>query len=154
VDREADRGVGIHTILVGRHVMATTAKVVFVCLHGAAKSVLAAALFGQEAARARVPVETLARGIEPDEEVSAAAAAGLLTEGLDVRGDRPRALTRGDLVGASRVITFGCDVSKMVPPGVPVEQWAEVPAVSDGYAGARAAVVSHFPSLLEACRRS
>ena len=134
--------------------MATTAKVVFVCLHGAAKSVLAAALFGQEAARARVPVEALARGIEPDEEVSAAAAGGLLAEGLDVRGNRPRALTPGDLVGASRVVAFGCDVSDMVPPGVPVEQWAEVPAVSDGYARARAAVVSHFPDLLEACRRS
>ena len=134
--------------------MATTAKVVFVCLHGAAKSVLAATLFGQEAARARVPVEALARGIEPDAEVSAAAAGGLLAEGLDVRGNRPRALTPGDLVGASRVIAFGCDISEMVPPGVPVEQWAEIPAVSNGYARARAAVVSHFPALLEACRRS
>lgn len=134
--------------------MATRAKVVFVCLHGAAKSVLAATLFGQEATRARVPVEILARGIEPDVEVSAAAAGGLLAEGHDVRGNRPRALTGGDLVGASRVVAFGCDVSEIVPPGVPVEQWAEVPAVSDGYAPARAAVVSHFPDLLEACRRS
>ena len=54
--------------------MASPPKVVFVCLHGAAKSVLAAALFGQEAARARVPVEIVARGIEPDPEVSPAAA--------------------------------------------------------------------------------
>ncbi len=134
--------------------MATTAKVVFVCLHGAAKSVLAAALFGQEATRARVPVEAVARGIEPDPEVSSAAAHGLLAEGLDVREERPRALRPEDLAGASRVIAFGCDVSEMAPPGVPVEQWAEVPAVSDGYARARAAVVSHFPDLLEACRRS
>lgn len=134
--------------------MATTAKVVFVCLHGAAKSVLAAALFEQEATRVGVPVEALARGIEPDAEVSAAAAGGLLAEGLDLRGSRPRVLTPGDLVGASRVVAFGCDVSEMVPPGIPVEQWAEVPAVSDGYARARAAVVSHFPDLLETCRRS
>ena len=134
--------------------MAPSPKIVFVCLHGAAKSVLAAALFTQEAARARVPVQAIARGIEPDPEVSAAAAGGLLAEGLDVREDRPRALTPGDLAGASRVIAFGCDVSGMVPPDVPVEQWAEVPAVSDGYDRARAAVVSHFPDLLEACRRS
>jgi protein-tyrosine-phosphatase len=134
--------------------VATTAKVVFVCLHGAAKSVLAAALFEQEATRAHVPVEAFARGIEPDAEVSAAAAEGLLAEGLDVRGSRPRALTPGDLVGASRVVAFGCDVSEVLPPGIPVEQWAEVPAVSDGYARARAAVVSHFAGLLEACRRS
>jgi protein-tyrosine-phosphatase len=134
--------------------MATSAKVVFVCLHGAAKSVLAAALFGQEAARAGMPVEALARGIEPDAEVSAAAAAGLLAEGLDVRGHRPRALAPGDLAGASRVIAFGCDIGEMVPPGVPVEQWSEVPAVSDGYAPARAAVVSHFPDLLDRCRHA
>ncbi|MGH6953061.1 MAG: hypothetical protein ACREGL_02695 [Alphaproteobacteria bacterium] len=133
--------------------MASPPKIVFVCLHGAAKSVLAAALFSREAARARVPVEAIARGIEPDPEVSAAAAHGLLAEGLDVRGGRPRALTSEDLAGASRVIAFGCDVSGMVPPGVPVEQWVEVPAVSEGYARARAAVVSHFPGLLEACRQ-
>jgi len=134
--------------------MASPPKVVFVCLHGAAKSVLAATLFRQEAARARVPVEAIARGIEPDPEVSAAAAHGLLAEGLDVREDRPGALTPEDLAGDSRVIAFGCDVSGMVPPGVPVEQWVEVPAVSDGYARARTAVVAHFPDLLEACRRS
>lgn len=134
--------------------MATSAKIVFVCLHGAAKSVLAAALFAQEAARAGVPVEALARGIEPDPTVSPAAALGLLAEGLDIRDDRPRALAPGDLIGASRVVAFGCDVGEMVPSSVPVEQWAEVPAVSDGYARARAAVVSHFPALLEACRRS
>jgi protein-tyrosine-phosphatase len=132
--------------------MTPAPKVVFVCLHGAAKSVMAAALFTRRAAQAGVPVEALARGLEPDPEVSPAAARGLLGEGLDVRGDRPRALTPEDLAGASRVIAFGCDVSRVVPPGVPVEQWAEVPAVSDGYAEARAAVVGHFPALLEACR--
>jgi arsenate reductase (thioredoxin) len=140
-------------ILTGRHIMKSAAKIVFVCLHGAAKSMLAATLFRQEAARSRVPVEVIARGIEPDPEVSAAAAHGLLAEGLDVRDDRPRALTPEDLAGASRVIAFGCDVSAMVPPDVPVEQWVEVPAVSEGYAAARAAVVSHFPDLLKACRR-
>ena len=133
--------------------MASPPKVVFVCLHGAAKSVLAAALFRQEAARARVPVEAVARGIEPDPVVSPAAAHGLLAEGLDVREDLPRALAPADLVGASIVVTFGCDVSELVPPVIPVEEWAEVPAVSDGYDRARAAVVSHFPALLEVCRR-
>ena len=132
--------------------MAPPPRIVFVCLHGAAKSVLAATLFRQEAARARIPIEAIARGIEPDPEVSAAAAQGLLAEGLDVREDRPRAFTPKDLAGASRVIAFGCDVSEIVPPGIPVEQWIDVPAVSEGYARARAAVVSHFPDLLETCR--
>ena len=132
--------------------MAPPPRIVFVCLHGAAKSVLAATLFRQEAARARIPIEAIARGIEPDPEVSAAAAQGLLAEGFDVREDRPRAFTPEDLAGISRVIAFGCDVTEIVPPGIPVEQWIEVPAVSEGYARARAAVISHFPDLLETCR--
>jgi arsenate reductase len=127
-------------------------RVVFVCLHGAAKSVVAAALFTQQVARAGVPVEVIARGLEPDSEVSRAAADGLLSEGLDVRGSRPRALTSEDLDGAWRVIALGCDIGERVPPGVPVEQWADVPAISDGYAPARTALVSHFAGLLEACR--
>ncbi|HWC01795.1 MAG TPA: hypothetical protein VHF87_03410 [Methylomirabilota bacterium] len=134
--------------------IAPTPRIVFVCLHGAAKSVVAAALFAQQAAREGVAVEAIARGIDPDPEVSATAAHGLLAEGLDVRGDRPRTLAAEDLIGVSRVVALGCDISQVIPAGVPVEQWAEVPAVSDGYAQARAAVVSRFPALLEACRRA
>lgn len=112
-------------------------KVVFVCLHGAAKSVIAAELYKQRAAAAGRPVEAIALGLEPDPEVSPAAAAGLLAEGVDVRHLRPRAVTAADLADATRVVAFGCDLSALAPPGLPVEQWADIPAVSDGYTLAR-----------------
>jgi protein-tyrosine-phosphatase len=112
-------------------------KVVFVCLHGAAKSVIAAELFNRRSAEARLDARAVALGVEPDADVSPAAATGLLGEGIDVRGQRPRAATAADLAGASCVVAFACDLSAIAPPGLSVEQWPEIPAVSDGYAAAR-----------------
>jgi hypothetical protein len=129
--------------------MAQPVKLVFVCLHGAAKSVVAAELFRRHAADRGLEVEALARGLEPDPTVSPAAAEGLGAEGIDVRAVRPRGLRREDLVRAARVVTFACDVGPLLPPGVPVEDWPDVPAVSEGYPAARAALVARFPRLLE-----
>jgi len=61
---------------------------------------------------------------------------------------RPTPLTKEDLAGASRVVAFGCEVSGVVPPTIPVEQWA-VPAVSDDYGSARAAIGANLAGLLE-----
>jgi protein-tyrosine-phosphatase len=132
--------------------MTPTPQVVFVCLHGAAKSVVAAALLERLAARAGVPVRALARGLEPDPALAPAAVEGLRREGLDVGGQTPTALGAGDLRGAARVVAFGCDLSGRVPPGVPVERWDDVPAVSDGFAAARDRIASRLPALLAACR--
>jgi len=126
----------------------TMGPILFVCLHGAAKSVVAAALWKREAARAGIPIDAVARGLEPDLVVSPAAAAGLLAEGIDVRAERPRALTPEDVAAASRIVAFGCELGHLAPPGVPVEQWAEVPAFGDGYAAARAAVSARLGPLL------
>ena len=57
-------------------------------------------------------------------------AATLLTEGLDVRAHRPRRITREELGSAWRVITLGCDLRELVPPGVVVESWDDVPPPS------------------------
>jgi protein-tyrosine-phosphatase len=124
-------------------------KVVFVCLHGAAKSIVAAELFRRYAAERDFPVDILARGLEPDPELSPAAVAGLAAEGISVGTGRPTPLTEEDLAGASRVVAFGCAVSGVVPPTIPVEQWT-VPAVSDGYGSARAAIGANLAGLLEA----
>jgi arsenate reductase len=132
--------------------MGERVKVVFVCLHGAAKSVVAAQLFRRLAAARGLRAEVLARGLEPDPQLSSAATAGLAAEGIDVGADRPCRLEPEDLVDASRVIALGCDVSRLVPPGVPVDDWSDVPPVSDEYQAARTAILAHFPRLVAACR--
>jgi hypothetical protein len=57
-------------------------------------------------------------------------------------------------VGAARVVAFGCDLGSTAPAGAPVEQWADVPAVSDDLPAARAVIRRHLERLVDECARS
>jgi protein-tyrosine-phosphatase len=129
--------------------MMATRTVVFVCEHGAAKSVLAAALVERLAAEQGVPLRALARGTEPEPQVAPAVAAGLLAQGIDVRTWQPRPVTPDDLARAWRVVSFGPDLSQLHPAGTPVQVWSDVPAVADGLPAARAAIVGRLAALLQ-----
>src|SRR5690242_21172945 len=113
-------------------------RVLFVCLHGAAKSVVGAAHFRKLAQARGLTITAAAAGTEPDPELGAKAVKGLAGEGLPAAPARPRPITLYDLQSASRVVSFGCDVTPKA--GVPVEQW-DVPNISDGYEAARDLIV-------------
>lgn len=122
--------------------------VLFVCEHGAAKSVIAAARFNRRAQDKKIPYRAIAKGTDPQEELSEAAQKGLQADGLTASPARPERLTAGDVAAASRVVTLGCDISK-VAPGVRAESWADVPAPSQGgYAATRDAIDRHLDALL------
>ena len=121
-------------------------RVLFVCLHGAAKSVVGAAHFRRLAATRGLDVDALAAGVEPDPELTPGAVKGLAGEGLAAAPRRPRPVTLYDLGAATRVISFGCDVAPR--SGQPVERWDDVPAVSDGYGAARDRIVAHVERLV------
>src|SRR4030095_5910958 len=57
-------------------------RVLFVCLHGAAKSVVAAAHFRRLASARGLSISAVAAGTEPDPELARAAVKGLAAEGL------------------------------------------------------------------------
>src|SRR5690349_13383908 len=59
-----------------------TPVVIFVCEHGAAKSVLSAALFNKLATERRLNLRAIARGTNPDPEISPKVARGLQADGL------------------------------------------------------------------------
>jgi protein-tyrosine-phosphatase len=123
----------------------TPARVLFVCPHGAAKSVVAAAHFRRLAAARGLAIGAVAAGTEPDPELSAGAVAGLAGDGLRPAPGRPRPVTLYDLDSAARVVSLGCDV---VPSrGQRVDRW-EVPAVSDGYETARTRIVAGVERLV------
>jgi arsenate reductase (thioredoxin) len=124
------------------------AKVVFVCEHGAAKSVVAAAHFNRIARERGLPFHAVAKGSDPQAEASKAAVKGLEEERLEPLPMKPEAVTAADLAGALRVVTFDCDVTKVAPKGVPVESWS-VPAVGDGYAAARDAIIEKVRKLVD-----
>jgi arsenate reductase len=134
--------------------MATIPRVLFVCLHGSAKSLIALEHFRRLAAERGVHVEASSAGTEPDTEVPPKVVQGLLGDGIDVGGRRPRRVTRADLESASRVITFACDLGDLAPHGVALERWDDVPAVSEDFKKARDAIVARLPRLLDECMKS
>jgi arsenate reductase (thioredoxin) len=122
--------------------------VLFVCLHGAAKSLIAASHLERLARERGVKIRAEFAGTEPDPALMPAAVAGLQAEGIDVRGRWPRSVSADDIRTASRVVSFGCDLGALAS-GVPVERWDDVPAVSENYRAARDVIVSRLPTLLE-----
>jgi protein-tyrosine-phosphatase len=120
-------------------------RVLFVCLHGAAKSVVAAAHFRRLAAARGLTVTAAAAGTEPDLELAPGAVKGLAGDGLAAAPARPRPVTLYDLQSATRIVSFGCDVAPA--RGQRVDQW-DVPAVSDGYAAARDRIVVNVERLV------
>jgi protein-tyrosine-phosphatase len=120
-------------------------RVLFVCLHGAAKSVVGAAHFRRLAAARGLSIDAVAAGTEPDAELAPKAVKGLAGDGLAPAPARPRPVTLYDLETASRVVSFGCDVAPKA--GVAVDQW-DVPAISDGYEAARDRIVERVERLV------
>ena len=120
--------------------------VVFVCEHGSAKSVAAAAHFNRIAAERGLSVRAVARGIDPDPELAPAAVNGLEADGLRPTASVPQKLERADLESAVAVIAFN-DVPAELAAGIPVERW-EVPPISVDYASSRDAIVAHIEKLI------
>jgi hypothetical protein len=58
---------------------------------------------------------------------------------------RPRPVTLYDLKSATRVVSFGCDVTPS--RGQQVDQW-DVPNVSEGYGAARDRIVANVETLV------
>ncbi|HEV8439971.1 MAG TPA: hypothetical protein VGT40_17920 [Methylomirabilota bacterium] len=125
--------------------------VMFVCLHGSAKSLIAAEHFERLAATRGVAIRSASAGLEPDPEIPPRVVAGLLEDGIDVRGRRPRPAIADELARAWRVVSFGCDLGGLLPAGASVERWDDIPAVSADFDAARRAIVNRLEALLARC---
>jgi len=121
--------------------------VVFVCLHGAAKSLIAATLFQRLADERGLAVRSTFAGTEPDPAIQPNVVARLLEEGVDVRPLRPRRVTRDELASAWRVVSFGCDLTALAPD-TRIERWDDVPAVSEDYGRAREVIAARVRMLV------
>jgi arsenate reductase (thioredoxin) len=123
--------------------------IVFVCLHGSAKSLIAAEHFSRSARSRGLPVRAESVGVEPDGDVPAHVIAGLAADGVDVRGYVPRRASSDAFAAAAHVVSFGCDVGSLVPHTMDVDRWDDLPLVSDGYSAARDAIVRRVEALLD-----
>jgi arsenate reductase (thioredoxin) len=112
-------------------------RILFVCEHGAAKSVIAASTFDKLAKEQRLPHRALFRGVHPDATLNPVAKDGLERDGVDTSGWKPTLVTQKDVDEASRVVTLGC----MLPGGLharrQVTDWNDIPSPSENYSRAR-----------------
>jgi arsenate reductase (thioredoxin) len=115
----------------------TPKKVVFVCEHGAAKSVIAATEFQRMATEKGLKFEIVSRGTEPDPQIAPGVRAGLRADGMDAGSSNPIKVTKQDLAGAAKVVSFGPDLSGLLPQGTKALNWSSTPAPSKDYRAAR-----------------
>ena len=101
--------------------MTTRPQVLFVCVHNAGRSQMAAAWLEHLAeGRARV----LSGGSEPASEVNAAAVAVMAEAGIDISARIPQPWTEAAVRSADVVITMGCGDACPFFPGKRYEDWA------------------------------
>ena len=120
--------------------------ILFVCEHGSAKSVVAAAHFNKIAEARRVDVRAISRAIIPDAELHPAAVRGLEQDHLTLPEVAPRSLSQPDLDTAARVIAF-CELPRGLSVNSAVERWT-VPPITVDYQASRNAIIGHLERLL------
>lgn len=126
--------------------MNRTKHIAFVCLHGSAKSLMAAEYLNRRAADEGLALRASSAGREPDAQVPAHVVAGLREKGIDVAGKIPVEATVRHLASADRVVAFGCDVPADVKS---VDQWKDCPAVVDGFEPAWQHITRRVDQLIE-----
>jgi len=103
--------------------------VLFVCVHNAGRSQMAAGYLRQLAGD-RVTV--LSAGSAPADSLNPAAVAVMAEEGIDIASEAPQLLSVGSVKASDVVITMGCGDACPVFPGKRYEDWElEDPAGKD-----------------------
>jgi arsenate reductase len=95
-------------------------EVLFVCVHNAGRSQMAAALLDRHAA-GRVLVRSA--GSAPASEVNPAVVAALAEVGVDISKEFPKPLTTDAVEAADVVVTMGCGDACPVFPGTRYLDW-------------------------------
>ncbi len=100
--------------------MADLPEVLFVCVHNAGRSQMAAALLGHHAA-GRVLVRSA--GSAPAATINPAVVDAMAEVGIDVSGESPKPLTDEAVRASDVVITMGCGDACPVYPGKRYLDW-------------------------------
>ncbi len=101
--------------------MSTKPSVLFVCVHNAGRSQMAAAYLES---LGRGQIEVRSAGSAPGDEVNPAAVAAMAEDGIDMRAAQPKILTDAAVRSSDVVITMGCGDACPIYPGKRYEDWA------------------------------
>jgi arsenate reductase (thioredoxin) len=100
--------------------MTDTPSVLFVCVHNAGRSQMAAALLAHHA---RGAVEVRSAGSEPADAVNPAVREVMAELGIDLSAEQPKKLTIDAVEASDVVITMGCGDACPVFPGKRYLDW-------------------------------
>lgn len=98
----------------------TAPTVLFVCVHNAGRSQMAA---GFLRALAGDRVEVLSAGSEPKDQLNPIAVDAMAEVGIDIAGSTPKILTTEAVKDSDVVITMGCGDTCPIFPGKRYEDW-------------------------------
>ena len=100
--------------------MTDVPEVLFVCVHNAGRSLMAAALLDHHA-KGRVQVRSA--GSAPAEQINPAVVAAMAELGIDLSKEFPKPLTDESVRAADVVVTMGCGDACPIYPGKRYEDW-------------------------------
>jgi arsenate reductase len=100
--------------------MSAAPTVLFVCVHNAGRSQMAAG-FLRSLAGDRV--EVLSAGSEPKDQINPVAVEAMAEVGIDIAGQTPKILTVDAVKESDVVITMGCGDACPIFPGKRYEDW-------------------------------
>jgi protein-tyrosine-phosphatase len=124
-------------------------RVLFMCPHGAAKSVLASAYFQRLAKERGLNVRVDSAGTDPDPEVGKAVAAHLTKSGYALPIEKPRRVNATDVEQADIVVSLGCDLAGLPQPRGKLLKWDDVPGPSENFTAADEAIRKHVEALVD-----
>lgn len=100
--------------------MSKKPAVLFVCVHNAGRSQMAAG-FMEHHGEGRV--EVLSAGSAPKESINPIAVEAMLEKGIDIASRKPKVLTNESVQASDVVITMGCGDACPFYPGKRYEDW-------------------------------
>ena len=100
--------------------MSDVPEVLFVCVHNAGRSQMAAALLDHHA-NGRVRVRSA--GSDPTDQINPAVAAAMAEWGIDLSRELPKPLTDQAVRAADVVVTMGCGDACPAYPGTRYQDW-------------------------------
>ena len=114
--------------------MSDRPSVLFVCVHNAGRSQMAAGWLRHLAGDA---VEVRSAGSLPGDQVNPAAVAAMAEVGIDISDQRPKVLTTDAVEASDVVITMGCGDACPIFPGTRYEDWALADPAGQGIEAVR-----------------
>lgn len=139
-------------LLLTNTTMAQDKKIIFVCQHGAAKSVIAASYFNKIAKERNLNYVAECRGIEPDSAVSASAKDGLMQDRLFDPTTMPQQLSDADTSATEMIILF-TRLPEDWKTSVKTEDWSNTKDLDGSYEQRRDAIVKKINELLDSLQR-